>query len=135
MDITIQDLQVFCALSFVAGIFLSVWLTRFFEVVHMWIMVKEVLLHLLFMIAGLEEDVEFIKEVKVQHLKEAGYEPEQIRAFQEIDDYSLTQWKQAVIIKLVARVPRRFKSMMPFTTYEEAKRFLNSEIKEISRKD
>jgi hypothetical protein len=129
MDITVQDLQVFCALSFVGGIFASLWLTRFFEVVHTWRLFKEVLYHLLYMAVGLVEDVEFIREVKAKHLHEAGYDEEQIRAFQTVDDYNLTQWKENVIVKLLTRIPPRFRTMMPFRSYTEATRYLNKALK------
>jgi hypothetical protein len=135
MDITVQDLQIICALSVAAGVFLSFWLTRLFEVVHTWQMFQRVVLHLLYMAVGLVEDVEFIRQVKERHLREAGYTPEQIRAFQEVDDYNLTQWKENVIIKLVTRMPPRFRSMMPFTNYREASRYIDSELKELAKGD
>ena len=135
MDITVQDLQIICALSVAAGVFMSFWLTRLDEVVHTWQMFKRVVLHLLYMAVGLVEDVEFIRQVKERHLREAGYTPEQIRAFQEVDDYNLTQWKENVIIKLVTRMPPRVRSMMPFTNYREASRYIDSELKELAKGD
>lgn len=135
MDITLQDLQIICALSVAAGVFLSFWLTRLFEVVHTWQMFHGVVLHLLYMAVGLVEDVEFIRQVKERHLRETGYTTEQIQTFQEVDDYNLTQWKENVIIKLVTRMPPRFRSMMPFTNYREATRYINSELKKLAKRD
>jgi H+/Cl- antiporter ClcA len=35
-EVTMQELSVFVVLGFMAGVFASFYLTRFFEVVHMW---------------------------------------------------------------------------------------------------
>ena len=128
-EVTMQELSVFVVLGFMAGVFTSFYLTRLFEVVHMWRLLREVVAHLLLMCVGIIEDVEFLKELKRKQMRESGFTPEQMRKFQEVDDRTLTNWKDAVIISLVTKVPRAFRSMMPFNNWHEAMAFLRTELR------
>jgi putative Mn2+ efflux pump MntP len=130
-EITMQELSVFVVLGFMAGVFASFYLTRFFEVVHMWRLLREVIAHLLLMCVGIIEDVEFLKELKRKQMTESGFTREQMKKFQEVDDRTLTNWKDAVILSLVTTVPRPFRSMMPFNTWHEAMAFLRTELREL----
>ena len=130
-EITMQELSVFVVLGFMAGVFASFYLTRFFEVVHMWRLLREVIAHLLLMCVGIIEDVEFLKELKRKQMSESGFTQEQMKKFQEVDDRTLTNWKDAVILSLVTTVPRPFRSMMPFNTWHEAMAFLRTELREL----
>ena len=134
-ELTTQELSIFVVLGFCAGVFTSFYLTRMFEVVHMWRMFRTVLAHLLLMCVGIMEDVAFLKEVRRKQMVEAEYTPTQVRNFQEFDEQVLTNWKQSVILSLVTKAPRPFKSMMPFTTWEEAVHFLNNELKSLSGRE
>jgi putative Mn2+ efflux pump MntP len=127
-EITIQELMVFVVLGFSAGVFASFYLTRLLEVVHMWRLLREVIAHLLLMCVGIIEDVEFLKELKKKQMKESGFTPEQMRKFQEVDDRTLTNWKDTVILSLVTKVPRQFRTMMPFNNWREAMTFLQTEL-------
>ncbi len=130
-EVTMQELSVFVVLGFMAGVFTSFYLTRLFEVVHMWRLLREVIAHLLLMCVGIIEDVEFLKELKKKQMKDSGFTPEQMRKFQEVDDRTLTKWKDAVILSLVTKVPRSFRSMMPFNNWHEAMAFLNAELRSL----
>ena len=130
-EVTTQELMVFVVLGFTAGVFSSFYLTRFFEVVHMWRLLREVTAHLLLMCVGIIEDVEFLKELKRKQMNECGFTPEQIKKFQEVDERTLTNWKDTVILALVTKVPRPFRSMMPFNTWHEAMAFLRTELREL----
>ncbi len=118
----------FVVLGFAAGVFASFYLTRLLEVVHMWRLLREVIAHLLLMCVGIIEDVEFLKELKKKQMKESGFTPEQMRKFQEVDDRTLTNWKDTVILSLVTKVPRQFRTMMPFNNWREAMTFLQTEL-------
>ena len=120
--------MVFVVLGFSAGVFASFYLTRLLEVVHMWRLLREVIAHLLLMCVGIIEDVEFLKELKKKQMKESGFTPEQMRKFQEVDDRTLTNWKDTVILSLVTKVPRQFRTMMPFNNWREAMTFLQTEL-------
>lgn len=131
-EVTMQELSVFVVLGFMCGVFTSFYLTRFFEVVHMWRLLREVIAHLLLMCVGIIEDVEFLKELKRKQMHESGFTQEQMRKFQEVDDMTLTKWKDAVILSLITKVPRGFRTMMPFNNWHEAMAFLRTELKELS---
>ena len=89
-EVTMQELGIFVAMGFCCGIFASVFLARFFEVIHTWRMVKETIVWLLYMCSKLVEDVAFLQEVKKTHLHKADYTAEQIREFEKIDAVSYT---------------------------------------------
>ena len=131
-EVTMQELSVFVVLGFMCGLLTSFYLTRFFEVVHMWRLLREVIAHLLLMCVGIIEDVEFLKELKRKQMHESGFTQEQMRKFQEVDDMTLTKWKDAVILSLITKVPRGFRTMMPFNNWHEAMAFLRTELKELS---
>jgi hypothetical protein len=128
-EVTMQDLTVFVALGFCCGLFASIFVARFLEVVHTWRMVQETIIHLLWMCSKIVEDVAFLQEVKRSHMRKAEFTREQIRQFEEVDDKYLTNWKDSVILGLVKRAPPHFRSMLPFKDWREAMRFMNDELK------
>ncbi len=128
-EVTMQELSVFVVLGFMCGVFTSFYLTRLFEVVHMWRLLREVIAHLLLICLGIIEDVEFLKELKRKQMHESGFTREQIRKFEEVDERTLTKWKDAVILSLVTKVPRGFRTMMPFNNWHEAMTFLRTELR------
>ncbi len=124
-EVTTQELMIFVVLGFSAGLFSSIFLTRFFEVVHTWHIVQETVAHLLMMCAKIVEDVAFLEEIKKKHMAAADFTPQQIHKFQEVDARTLTNWKDSVILSIVRRSPPRFKGMLPFTDWKQAMRFMN----------
>jgi hypothetical protein len=131
-EVTMQELGIFVALGFACGVFTSFYLTRFFEVVHTWRLVRDVIARLLLMCMKIVEDVAFLEELKRKQMRESGLSPEQIRSFEEVDRHTLANWKDSVIMSMRSNVPLAFKSMMPFTTWSEAMYFLRQELKELS---
>ena len=129
-EVTMQDLTVFVALGFCCGLFVSIFLARFLEVVHTWRIVQETIIHLLWMCSKIVEDVAFLQEVKRSHMRKAEFSPDQIRQFEEVDDKYLTNWKDSVILGLVKRAPPHFQSMLPFQDWNEAMRFMKQELKD-----
>ena len=89
-EVTTQELMVFVVLGFTAGVLTSFYLTRLFEVVHMWRLLREIIAHLLLMCLGIIEDVEFLKELKKKQMYESGFTSDQVRKFQEVDERTLT---------------------------------------------
>jgi len=128
-EVTMQELMVFVVLGFAAGIFASLWLTRLLEVVHTWHIVEETVVHLLWMCGKIVEDTAFLQEVKRKHMHQADFTAEQIRKFEEVDERYLTNWKDSVILSIVKRAPPRFGSLLPFTDWETAMRFINKALK------
>mgnify|MGYP005651512679 CR=1 FL=1 len=127
LEVTSQELMTFVVLGFVAGVFTSFYLTRLMEVVHMWRLLSHVLVHAVVMCAGIIEDIAFIKELKKRQMIESGFTDKQVREFEEVDERVLTNWKNSVIISLVDRAPSPFRTMMPFSNWDEAVAYLNSE--------
>jgi hypothetical protein len=127
-EVSTQELMIFVVLGFSAGIFSSIFLARFLEVIHTWRIVQETITYLLFMCSKLSEDVAFLSEIKRKHMHEADFTPSQIRKFQEVDEQTLTNWKNSVILSIVKRAPPHFRSMLPFTTWAEAMRFMNKTL-------
>ena len=105
------------------------FLARFFEVVHTWRMVKETIVWFLYMCSKIVEDVAFLQEVKNTHMRKADFTAEQIREFEKVDEKYLTNWKDSVILSLVKRSPPHFRSLLPFTDWREAMRFMEKELK------
>ena len=97
-EVTNQDLMIFVVLGFGVGVFTSFYLTRFFEVLHMWRLFREVLSYLLLMCLKIVEEVSFLEEVKQKHLRQADFSAQQIRQFKEVDERTLTNWKDSVIL-------------------------------------
>ena len=122
--------MVFVVLGFCAGIFASIWLARLFEVIHTWRIVQETVVYLLMMCNKIVEDVAFLSEVKRKHMEEADFTEEQIRKFEEVDQKTLTNWQDSVILSLVKRAPPHFRSLLPFKDWSEAMRFMNSALRE-----
>ena len=121
--------MVFVVLGFAAGAFASVYLSKLFEVVHLWRFCQEVVAHCLLMCVKIIEDVAFLSEVKRKHMQKADFTPEQIRQFEEVDERTLTNWKDSVILSIVKRAPPRFRSLLPFTNWNEAMLHMNDLIK------
>ena len=128
-EVTTQELMVFVVLGFCAGIFSSIWLARLFEVIHTWRLVQETVVYLLMMCSKIVEDVAFLTEVKRMHMKKADFTDAQIRDFQEVDERTLTNWKDSAILSLVKRAPPHFRGLLPFKTWKEAMRFMNETLK------
>ena len=128
-EVTTQELMVFVVLGFCAGIFLSIWLARLLEVIHTWRLVEETVVYLLMMCAKIVEDVAFLHEVKRMHMQKAEFTEEQIREFREVDDKTLTNWKDSVILSIVKRAPPHFRSLLPFNTWAEAMKFMNDTLR------
>ena len=64
-EVTMEELSVFVALGFCCGVFASVFLGRFFEVVHLHRMVRETTIHLIWMLAKMTEDIHFLHQLRL----------------------------------------------------------------------
>ena len=128
-EVTTQELMVFVVLGFSAGLFASIFVARFLEVVHTWRIVHETVVCLLMMCSKIVEDVAFLGELKRKYMHKADFTREQIRKFEEVDQRALTNWKDSVILSIVKRAPPHFRNMLPFTTWNEAMRFMDEALR------
>lgn len=129
MEISTYELSVFAVLSFFAGAFASIYISRLFDVIHTWRIVNEAILSILWMLAKITEDMAFLQELKLKQMRQSGFTPEQISKFKEVDDHFLTNWKESAIVSIVKRAPRHFKSMIPFYDWNSAVRHLFKTLK------
>jgi len=127
-EVTTQELMIFVVLGFVGGVFTSFYLTRIMEVVHMHRIFRDVVAHSLLMCVGIIEDLAFLKELKRKQMVEGEFTREQIAKFEEVDDQTLTRWKDAVILSLISKAPRPFRTMIPFNNWNEAIAFMEREL-------
>ena len=128
-ELTMHELGIFVVLGFCLGVFVSFYLARLIEVVHTWHIVEETIAQLLLMLAKMAEDIHFLHELKKQDMVHSSLTPEQVQAFEDIDKAALTNWKESVILSIVNRAPRRFRSLVPFSSWDEAMRHLNTVLK------
>jgi len=128
-EVTTHDLMIFVVLGFCAGVFATYYLARLFEVIHTWRLVQETVAYLLMMCAKIAEDVAFLDEVKRMHMEKADFTREQIREFKKVDQHTLTNWKDSVILSIVKRAPPHFRSLLPFKNWDEAMKFMNNALK------
>ena len=128
-ELATHQLMVFVVLGFCGGVFTSYYLSRLFEVIHMWRLLRQVIAHLLWMCLTIVENVEFLNTLKVKAMYEADFNDKQIADFQDVWDESLTNWKDSVILVIVSKAPPHFRSMMPFDDWKGAMNFLNQERK------
>jgi len=134
-EVTMQDLTVFVVLGFMCGVFTSFYLTRLLELVHMHRTFRQVIAHLLLMCIGIIEDIEFLKTLKHKQMLESGFTAKQIEDFEAVDDNTLTNWKQSVILSLISKVPKGFRSMLPFNNWDEAVAHLQNELEELTGRE
>ena len=90
-----EELSVFVILGFMCGVFMSFYLTRLLEVVHMHRIFRQVVAHLLLMCVGMLEDIEFLKTLKHKQMLESGFTAQQIQDFEAVDDNTLTNSKRS----------------------------------------
>ena len=95
----------------------------------MWRILREVVVHILSMCVTIIEDVEFLKELKRTHMTRADFTPQQIQDFEEVDDRTLTNWKNSLITSILTTAPPRFRLMMPFKNWHQAVAFLEESLK------
>jgi hypothetical protein len=129
MEISTYELSVFAVLSFFAGAFASIYISRLLDVIHTWRIVNEAILSILWMLTKITEDMAFLQELKLKQMRQSGFTPEQISKFKEVDDHFLTNWKESAIVSIVKRAPRHFKSMIPFYDWNSAVRHLFKTLK------
>lgn len=128
MEISTYELSVFAVLSFFAGAFASIYISRLLDVIHTWRIVNEAILSILWMLTKITEDMAFLQELKLKQMRQSGFTPEQISKFKEVDDHFLTNWKESAIVSIV-KSPRHFKSMIPFYDWNSAVRHLFKTLK------
>ena len=73
MEISTYELSVFAVLSFFAGTFASIYISRLFDVIHAWRIVNEAILSILWLLTKITEDMAFLQELKLKQMRESGF--------------------------------------------------------------
>jgi len=129
MEVT--DLQlVALAVAFFMGVFGCRFATHFFDVCHAAILVEKTVYHCLLMCAKVHEDLVFLREIKLKHLKEGEFTNSQVREFQDVDVQILTSWKESIIQSILINTPPSFGFITKFTNWKEAMEQLREMRKE-----
>jgi hypothetical protein len=129
--VEITDLQlVALVVAFFIGVFGCRFATHFFEVCHAAILVEKTVYHCLLMCAKVHEDLVFLREIKLKHLKEGEFTTSQVREFQEVDGQILTNWKESIIQSMLISAPPSFGFTLKFTNWREAMEQLREMRKE-----
>ena len=97
---------------------------RFFEYVHLVRLVQLLHLHTLTLLGGVVEDVAFIKQLKYKTLEDEGASRSTIRTIKEADNKALENWKKSVIQKFIDTCPPPFRTIIRFSTWDEAMEIL-----------
>jgi len=126
-ELSTQELMVFVVLGFACGVFATYYLARLVEIIHMWRLLRVVIAHLLFMCLSIVENVSFLNTLKVKAMHEAEFTDKQIRAFEEVWEQTLTNWKDSAILTIISKAPPHFRTMMPFDDWKGAMKFLSQE--------
>ena len=126
-EITHQILMTFVVLGFFCGVFAAVFATRFFEVVHLHRLVTETIYRLLLVCSKLNEDLEFISQLKHTELENQNFDKNSRRNFRKVDDDIVKKWKNGVIMTLLNYSPEKFRYTINFTNWEEAMRTLDAQ--------
>tara|TARA_R100000008_G_scaffold81762_1_gene65352 strand:- start:2004 stop:2261 length:258 start_codon:yes stop_codon:yes gene_type:complete len=75
-------------------------------------------------LGGVVEDVAFIKQLKYKTLEDEGASRSTIRTIKEADNKALENWKKSVIQKFIDTCPPPFRTIIRFSTWDEAMEIL-----------
>mgnify|MGYP003114370956 CR=1 FL=1 len=84
------------------------------------LIIKQVILHCLVLIKAVNDNIYSLNEIKYDVVRRSGGDEEEIRLTKEIDQQTLEMWRTNVIINIVNSFPNEFRSVVGFTSWQEA---------------
>jgi len=84
------------------------------------LLVEKTMYRCLLICTKVQEDVAFLREIKYNHLKTAGFERSHINDFMAVDDRVMTDWKESIIQSILINTPSTFSFVTKFTNWKEA---------------
>tara|TARA_A100001515_G_scaffold119768_1_gene102525 strand:- start:40 stop:414 length:375 start_codon:yes stop_codon:yes gene_type:complete len=78
------------------------------------------------MVSKISDDVEFLREVKYQTLKDAGVSEGKIEVTKAVDDQIMKSWKELVIKNIITSFPDSYKGNLEYQDWLGADRYLKS---------
>jgi len=76
------------------------------------------------------QEVEYLRQLKMEVLKEKGLDEEQIKFQLSLFDKWFTSWKESVIISFISSAPQPLKKDLPFYDWASATRYVEKLIKQ-----
>ena len=76
------------------------------------------------------QELEYLRQLKVEVLKEKGLDEEQIKFQLSLFDKWFTSWKESVIISFISSAPQPLKKDLPFNDWASATKYVEKLIKE-----
>jgi hypothetical protein len=117
------------AMWFFAGAVCFQILAKLFGYVQLITFTSETGLHMLRLCANILHDVSFMQTLKYQQLRESGVEETQIRLVKDIDEETISNWKESVILKFKQTLPRGVRAVFTFKDWNGAMQMLNQHLK------
>ena len=77
-------------------------------------------------VAGVAEDMAFMRELKYVTLVKSGANEESLAMIKAIDDQTLKNWQESVIKKIIQAYPNSYRDQVAYGTWEEALRYLDT---------
>ena len=118
------------ALFFLAGILFSKIASGFVDLGLILVFARKISDRILVSLLMLTEELVYLRELKIQVLKEKGCTDEQIEFQLSLFDKWFTHWKEAVIINFIAAYPEPYKKDLQFHDWASMTKYVEKIIKE-----
>ena len=76
------------------------------------------------------QELEYLRQLKVEVLKEKGLDEEQIKFQLSLFDKWFASWKESVIISFISSAPQPLKKDLPFNDWASATKYVEKLIKQ-----
>ncbi len=101
-------------------------LFRYGQLVHF---TSEVGLYILNLCALIEYDVAYMRALKYKQLLESGVKEEELTLIKSIDERTIENWKNSVVLKFRQTLPRSVRGVFGFKDWQGAMKLLDQHLK------
>ena len=101
------------------------FLSHIFDYGRVSLLIKDIVTRCLVLVGTMVEDIAFMRELKYKTMQENNIDREEIDSIRDIDEKALQTWKSNTIMTIVNSFPREFRSIIDFSTWDEAMRKLD----------
>ena len=78
------------------------------------------------MVSKISNDVEFLRDIKYQTLKESGVTEREVRLTKAIDEQIMESWRELVIKNIITSFPDSYRASLNYQDWSGADRYLKS---------
>tara|TARA_R110000824_G_scaffold67881_2_gene175806 strand:+ start:4219 stop:4602 length:384 start_codon:yes stop_codon:yes gene_type:complete len=86
---------------------------------------KEATIRCLVMLATLNGDIEFILKTKYETMETCDLPEEHIKTMKKMDEVAMDHWRNNVIANMINCLPRKFQSVIGFSSWDQAVQKIN----------